>query len=59
MAQKRLTPALDTHLILHDTDNHLPVLYVPFIGVTWLVVCVVMPEDYLYIIVMEFIPLYS
>jgi hypothetical protein len=59
MAQKRLTPALDILLILHDTDEHLSVLYVPCIGVTWLVVCVVMPEDYLYIIVIEFIPLCS
>jgi hypothetical protein len=58
MAQKRLTPALDPLLILHDTDNHLSVLYVPCIGVAWLVVCVVMPEDYLYVIVMEFILLY-
>jgi len=30
MAQKRLTPALDPHLILHDTVDHLSVLYVPY-----------------------------
>jgi len=45
MAQKSITPALDPLLILHDTDDHLSVLYVPCIGVTWLVVCMVMPED--------------